>query len=108
MAGELIRSAEALGAALELASVRLLTGVGADVSGLVFEAVESLIAQGALVWTWQVGSVLPLLPRSQVGHHAHGCHLCSLLLLLLLLLRQEGQFLPRSLLLFLEGRLRVQ
>jgi len=105
VAGELIGSAEALGAALELASVRLLTSVGADVSGLVLEAVESLIAQGTLVGTWQVGSLLAALwlPRSHVGHHTHCCHFC-----LVLLLRQERQFLPRSFLLFLEGRLRVQ
>ena len=52
--GELVRSAEALGAAGELADVRLLAGVGSDVSRLVLEAMEGLVAQGTFVGTRQI------------------------------------------------------
>lgn len=47
--GQLVRTRELLAAARKLASVRLLASVGADVSGLVLEAVEGLVAQRALV-----------------------------------------------------------
>jgi hypothetical protein len=42
MAGELVRSAEALGASWMRAGVGLLASVGADVTGLVLKAVEGL------------------------------------------------------------------
>ena len=44
MASQLVRPAEALRAARELACVRFLAGVGADVSCLMLEAVEGLVA----------------------------------------------------------------
>lgn len=53
--GELVGAGELLGAAGELACVRLLAGVGADMSGLVLEAVEGLVAEGALVRARQLG-----------------------------------------------------
>ena len=54
---QFVRSAEALGAARELAGVRLFASVRPDVAGLVLEAVEGLVAQRTLVRTWQVGAV---------------------------------------------------
>jgi hypothetical protein len=52
VSSELVGSAEALRAARELAGVRLLTGMGADVPGLVFQAVKGLLADGTLVGPW--------------------------------------------------------
>ena len=49
VASEFVGSREAFGAAGELAGMGLLARVSADVSSLVFEAVEGLIAHGALV-----------------------------------------------------------
>jgi len=54
VAGELIRSRELLAAAGELAGVRLLASVSADVSSLMLEAVEGLIAERALVRSGQL------------------------------------------------------
>lgn len=47
--GQLVGPAEAFGASGEVASMRFLAGVCPDVSGLVFESVESFLAQRALV-----------------------------------------------------------
>ena len=58
MASQLVRPAEALGAAWELAAVRLFAGMCADVACLVFEAVEGLIAQRTFVGARQVWAVL--------------------------------------------------
>lgn len=55
VAGEFIRARELLAAAGKLACVRLLAGVGADVSRLVLKAVEGLIAERALVRTRKLG-----------------------------------------------------
>jgi hypothetical protein len=52
VSSELVGSAEALGAAWELAGVRLLAGMGADVPGLVLQAVKGLLADGTLVGPW--------------------------------------------------------
>lgn len=52
--GQLVRAGELLAAARELASVRLLARVGANVSRLMLEAVESLVAERALVGTGQL------------------------------------------------------
>jgi hypothetical protein len=49
VARQLIGAAEALRASGELACVRLFTRMGADVSGLVFQAVEGTVTEGALV-----------------------------------------------------------
>ena len=49
MASQLIRSRKLLAAPRELASMRLLACVSADVSRLVLEAVESLVTEGTLV-----------------------------------------------------------
>ena len=73
--GQLVGAAEAFGAAREGAGVGLLSGVGADVTGLVLEAVEGLLAQRALVGPWQVLArlVLGLLGVLEQGRHeAHG------------------------------------
>lgn len=51
---QLIRAAEALGATGELASVRLLTGMGSNVTGLVFQTVEGTVTERTLVWSRQV------------------------------------------------------
>lgn len=56
--GELVGAGEALRAAWELAGVRLLAGVSADVPRLVLEAVEGLLAERTLVGTGQVCSRL--------------------------------------------------
>jgi hypothetical protein len=100
--GQLVGSGEALGAALELAGVRLLAGMGSNVSGLVLEAVEGLVAERALVGTGEIWSLLAVvsLTTDHLGHHADGSHFGFLLLLSgnlgelclcgLLLLLQEG------------------
>ena len=54
---QLVGSAEALGAARELAGVRLFARVRPDVAGLVLEAVEGLVAQRTLVRARQIGAV---------------------------------------------------
>lgn len=80
MAGQLIGTAEALCAARELAGVRLLASVSADVTSLVLEAVEGLVAQRTLVRTRQVrahillgrGLSSLLLRRHVGGHGGHG------------------------------------
>lgn len=74
---ELVRSAEALRAAWELASVRLLARVRADMSRLVLQTVEGLVAQGTLVRSWQVGAmfILTLHTGRHCGHgHGRACH----------------------------------
>ncbi len=53
--GQLVGARELLGAARELAGMRLLAGVSADMSGLVLEAVEGLVAERALVRARQLG-----------------------------------------------------
>jgi hypothetical protein len=68
----------------------------ANMSGLVLETVECLIAQGTFVGSRQVLSVLSMLPPNQRRHHAHCGHFCFLLLSLDL-----GQLLSRGLLLSL-------
>lgn len=54
--GQLVGARKLLGAAWELAGVRLLAGVGANVSCLVLEAVEGLVAERALVRARQLGA----------------------------------------------------
>lgn len=54
VAGELIGARKLLAAARELAGVRLLARVGADVARLVLQAVEGLVAKGALVGSRQL------------------------------------------------------
>ncbi len=53
--GQLVGSRELLGATRELADVRLLAGVGADVPRLVLQTVECLVAEGAFVRARQLG-----------------------------------------------------
>ena len=60
VAGELVGSAEAFCAAGELAAVRLLARVGADVPGLVLQAVKGLLADGTLVGARQVLALVVL------------------------------------------------
>lgn len=54
MASELIRARELLAAARELAGMRLLASVSADVTSLVLETVESLVAERTLVGSRQL------------------------------------------------------
>lgn len=69
---KLVGSAKSLRASRELASVRLLSSVRANVSRLVLESVECLVAQRALVRAREVGSVFVLVLH---GGDAHGhCH----------------------------------
>lgn len=56
--GQLIRAREFLGAARELAGVRLLSSVGANVPGLVLQPVESLVTERALVRARQLIAVV--------------------------------------------------
>jgi len=79
VAGQLVGAGEAFGAAVELAGVRLLAGMGANVSGLMLETVEGFIAQGTLVGSGQILSVLAVLAHGH-GHHLHGRHLRESLL----------------------------
>lgn len=81
--GELVGATEALRASLKSASVWLLAGMCSNVSGLMLKAVECLIAEWALVWSWQVWPLLAAL-LWHVWHHALRSHLSFLLLLLLL------------------------
>jgi hypothetical protein len=79
MTSQLVGATEALCAARELAGVRLLASVSADVTGLVLEAVEGLVAQGTLVRTRQVrahillasGLRVLVLGRHLCGHCGH-------------------------------------
>jgi hypothetical protein len=103
MPGQLVGSREALGAAGELAGVRLLARVRPDVSGLVLETVEGLVAQWALVGSGQVLAVLTGLTADHGRHHTDGSHFCAPLVLLDL-----PQLLTSSLLLGLDGRLGIQ
>jgi len=88
VAGQLVGARELLAAAGELAGVRLLTRVGADVTSLVLEAVEGLVAQGALVGSRELALSLGGLSsweRPIGSDDGDGSHIYFLLLLLLLL-----------------------
>ena len=76
---QLIGTTEALCAARELAGVGLLASVSADVTSLVLEAVEGLVAQRTLVRTRQVRAHILLrrgLSSLLLGGHvgSHGGH----------------------------------
>lgn len=86
--------------------MRLLAGMRSDVSCLMLETVECLVAQGALVWAREVLSVFPVLTSHHVWLHHNGGHLFFVLSLLLGV--DLGQFPPCRLLISLEGGLRVQ
>lgn len=58
MSRQLVRAGELLRATGELAGVRLLSGVRSNVPGLVFEAMEGLVAERALVRTREFIAVL--------------------------------------------------
>jgi hypothetical protein len=75
VACELIRSRELFAAARELAGVRLFSSVSADVSGLMLEAVEGLIAERALVRSGQLIRVFRVLdPRKgAIGFNDGNC-----------------------------------
>lgn len=103
VSSELIGTRESLCAARELTGVRLLARVRSNVSGLMLETVEGLIAERTLVRTWEILSVLAMLTPNHRGHHADGCHLCFVLFPLDL-----GQFPPRSFLISLYGGLWIQ
>jgi hypothetical protein len=69
--GELVGSAEAFRAARESTGVGLLARVGPDMTGLVLEAVEGLLAQRALVRPGQVLSLVFLLGLVVLEHGSH-------------------------------------
>jgi len=74
VARQLVGSAEALCAARELAGVRLLASVRPDMTRLVLEAVEGLVAKRALVRARQVGAVfVRVLHVDTHRRHGHGC-----------------------------------
>ena len=52
MTSQLVRATEAFRTARELAGMWLFAGVCPYVPGLVFQAMEGLIAHGTLVWSW--------------------------------------------------------
>jgi hypothetical protein len=106
VAGELVGSREAFGAAGELAGVRLLAGVGSNMAGLVLQTVESLVTKRAFVGSRQVLAVVPVHAPIHVWHHTDGCHFSFVLLLLLGF--DLSQLSPGCLLVSLNGGLRVQ
>ena len=71
MSGQLVRSAEALGTAWKLTNVRLLASVGANVSGLVLEAMEGFGADRTLVRSREILSGLFCLRRSVLNGRRH-------------------------------------
>jgi hypothetical protein len=71
MSGQLVGSAEALGAAWKLANVRLLARVGANVSGLMLETVEGFGTDRTLVRSRQILSGLFCLRRSVLNGRRH-------------------------------------
>ena len=76
VAGQLVGAREALGAARELAGVRLLAGMGADMPRLMLEAVEGLVAERALVGPGQIRTLVGVRAGgSHGGHHGDGSHL---------------------------------
>ena len=68
MTSEFIRAAEALRAARELASMWFLPGMCANVSGLVFQAMEGTVAERALVRTGEILSRF-LIRRARTLHN---------------------------------------
>lgn len=80
--GQLVGSGEALSATEELAGVRLLASMGADVSGLMLKTVKGLVAQRAFVRPGQIWTILAVPASDHGGHHADGCYLCVPLALL--------------------------
>ena len=72
--GELVGPAESFGASGERACMGLLAGMGADVTGLVLEAVEGLLAQRTLVGAGQVLTGLVVGLRSGLEKGSHQAH----------------------------------
>lgn len=54
VASKFVGTAEALGAAGELTSMRLLTGMGSNMTSLMFQAVESPVAKRTFIRTRQI------------------------------------------------------
>lgn len=75
VAGQLVRPRELFAAAGKLAGVRLLARVGADMARLVLEAVEGLVAHGALVGA---GEVLRVASHVRAVAHRPHSHLQAL------------------------------
>lgn len=81
VASKLVRSGELLAAARKLAGMGLFSGVGSDVSSLVFEAVEGLVTQRALIRARELVRVAFGLGTRQwpvgldncYGRRRHGC-----------------------------------
>ena len=69
MAGQFVGSAEALATSRELAGMRLLASMSADMPGLMFEAVEGSVAQGALVGSREILSLFGIVCSADSGRH---------------------------------------
>lgn len=69
MTGELVRATEALRAAGELAGMRFLARMRANMSGLVLQAVEGTVAERALVRAREILSRLFLVRSTTALHH---------------------------------------
>ena len=67
MTGQLVRTAESFGASGIGARVRLLAGVSADMSCLMFPTMEGLIAERAFVGTGHFALTLLLVGDIHVG-----------------------------------------
>lgn len=76
VARQFVGPAEPLRATRELAGVRLLASVCTNVSRLVLQTMEGLVAKRALVGSRQIRTVLVLiLHRAHSGHsHSRSCH----------------------------------
>lgn len=74
MSSKLVRTAEALGASWKLAAMRLFSCMSANVSRLMLETMESLVAQRALVRTWEVRAILIVLHNAHGHGHGSGGH----------------------------------
>jgi hypothetical protein len=72
---ELVGPGEAFRAAREATGMRLLSCVRANVSCLMLQTVESLVAQRALVRSRQILTVLLVRTPDHLRHHADGRHL---------------------------------
>lgn len=72
VARQLIGSAESLRTARELARMRFLPSMSANMSRLVLETMESLVAQWTLVGSRQIRAMLLLILHRAHWRHSHG------------------------------------
>jgi len=89
VSSQLIAAGELLGATGKVASMGLLAGVSANVPGLVFQAVEGLVTERALVGARQFVGALCLLSAGQGpvgldGRNSSGSHIAVVSLVFVL------------------------